>query len=101
MQRSLIGYNSLHNALVVYVQDITNQLKCIMLIKILKPLVNAFSMTTIHNIVFQHPGFNILINIIHFNWFVISCLVVIIVLWLFATGEGGFNRKSTDHETLF
>jgi hypothetical protein len=35
MQRSLIDYNSLHNTLFVYVQDITNRLKCIMLIKIL------------------------------------------------------------------
>jgi hypothetical protein len=35
MQRTLIGYNSLHNTLFVYVHDITNQLKCIMLIKIL------------------------------------------------------------------
>jgi hypothetical protein len=41
MQRSLIGYSSLHNTLVVYVQDITNQLKCIMLIKILKPLLHV------------------------------------------------------------
>jgi hypothetical protein len=35
MQRPLIGYNTLHNTLVAYVYEITNQLKCTMLIKIL------------------------------------------------------------------
>jgi hypothetical protein len=35
MQRPLIGYNTLHNTLVVYVYHITNQLKYTMLIKIL------------------------------------------------------------------
>jgi hypothetical protein len=45
MQRSLIGYNSLRNTLVVYFQDITNQLKCIMLIKMLILKYDQYSET--------------------------------------------------------